>query len=149
MFSPENEYDTFINCNSIEDADSVIRALKNEIEQLKNIMEHPDYNKLYSIDINYGIRLSYARKSIEKVKQYIKNKGGEYTQTEEERRAKKFEDKIPLINKVVIKFTNSANFNAIHTATLLFRQSSNIQMLLITTAPPFTKSFTQPVIRTD
>ena len=118
MVSSENEYDTFLNCNSVEDANSVIRALKNEIEQLKNIMEHPDYNKHYSTDMHYEFRLSYACKSIEKAKQILLKYGKLYVPTSDEIKAIHFQNNIPFINEIELTFKNAFNFNTKHTAIL-------------------------------
>ncbi|MBR1969994.1 MAG: hypothetical protein IKA17_06530 [Clostridia bacterium] len=118
MVSPENDYDTFFNCNSSEDANSVIRSLKNEIEQLKNITEHPDYNKSYSTGLYYNTRLAYARESLEKAKQILLKYGKVYVPTSDEIKAIQFQNNVPFINEIELTFKNAFNFNTKHTAIL-------------------------------
>lgn len=99
MFDPELFYEECLKEKNAEQIMVEIYALKQEIEDLKNIMEHPNYEvQMFPSELT---RLKWDRLYLARAKEALAEVGGTYTMSEEELYAKTFEDSIPAICKVV------------------------------------------------
>ena len=120
-FNPNDYFKTEFAFKTNEELIYAIRGFKNEMEQLKNILDHPYYEDTDTINPdhpNYDYRLSYIRTGLRLAKEILNKQGGTYEPTQEELRAQDFEDNIPFINKIVLKFTTLVHFDQTCTATL-------------------------------
>jgi len=98
---------------------SIISMLKYEIEQLKNILEHPCYTNYPDIETHpYRERLVFAQESLKRAIGVYKQSGGQYEPTQEEINAQLFDELTPYINKLVVTVDNHIMDTVIYTATL-------------------------------
>ena len=117
MKSVENYYEEILKDKNKYELMCIIRGLKNKIEQLKNIIEHPDYEISNDFCDEYP-ELYYTQSCLEKAKDTLLDVGGTYEPTTEELKAQDFENNIQFINKLSLRIGDSFDWHSIHTATL-------------------------------
>ena len=98
---PENFDMDNLKANTPEQIMTVIRGLKQEINRLKYIAEHPDYKyREISLCPTENTQIQEMKLYIERAKQALVEVGGEYTPSLKEQKAIEFNDNIPYINKM-------------------------------------------------
>ena len=117
MKSVENYYEDILKGKNEHELMCIIRGLKNKIEQLKNIIEHPHYEISTDFCDEYP-ELYYTQSCLEKAKEALKEVGGAYEPTTEELKAQDFENNIQFINELSLCLGDSSNWHSLHTATL-------------------------------
>ena len=99
MKSVENYYEDILKGKNEHELMCIIRGLKNKIEQLKNIIEHPHYEISTDFCDEYP-ELYYTQSCLEKAKETFKEVGGAYEPTTEELKVQDFENNIQFINEL-------------------------------------------------
>ena len=100
MISPEGYYERHIKGNNKTVIMREIRALKKEINRLKNILENPDIeNRTFSFPTE-STQLYWNREYLKKAKEEL---GTEYVPTKAEEKAEEFQINIPFIKKIVFE----------------------------------------------
>jgi len=103
MMGPEVYYSRKLKGKSVDEIMKCIRSLKKTIKQLKDEMEHPDYQKDLIVHPSERVQLSSIRLYLERAKQALVEAGGEYKPTKAELIAQDFQNNIPYINKIVFR----------------------------------------------
>ena len=76
MICPETFYKMRLKGKSVEEIKTVIRELEEEIEQLKQIMEHPDYpSREWAIHPSERVQISMNSEYLKRAKQALKAAG--------------------------------------------------------------------------
>ena len=132
MISPEGYYEEYLKGKTAAQIMTTIRGLKNEIDRLKNIMEHPEYGNQPLVKPSEATRLWCDRLYLERAKEALTAAGGTYTLSRAERKAANFDKNIPAINKLV--FTIGGFFGGYETRTFTFTDE---QVCLAITERPF------------
>jgi hypothetical protein len=101
MMSPEAYYEFHLKGKDEERILRAIRGLKREMGHLKNVMEHPDYDKTPHIMPSESTRLSCKRLYFEEAKRALAEEGGTYQPSQAELKAAAFDENIPYISKLV------------------------------------------------
>ena len=113
MISPEAFYEEYLKGKTAAQIMTTIRSLKREINRLKNIVEHPDYECIICPSERVQISCNYIY--LERAKQALVEAGEEYIPSAAEQKAMEFDANIPLISKV--KFTIGGYFGGYETRT--------------------------------
>lgn len=103
MISPESYYEEFLKGKTKEEIMTAIRELKEQMVDLKNIMENPEYDFEYDVSPSEETRLSCKRLYLERAKEAYEEAGGSYILSEAEKRATDFETNIDFISKITFK----------------------------------------------
>jgi hypothetical protein len=101
MISPEAYYEFHLKGKDEERILRAIRGLKREMGHLKNVMEHPDYEKYPHIHPSEDVQLSCTRMYLEEAKRALAEAGGTYKPSQAELKAAEFDESIPYISKLV------------------------------------------------
>lgn len=99
MISPETFYEMHLKGKTPEQIMTVIRSLKRRIGRLKSIVEHPNYE--CTMHPSERVQISCSRLYLLEAQMALMEAGGTYTPSAAERKAMKFDENIPFINKVV------------------------------------------------
>jgi hypothetical protein len=78
MISPEGYYNEYLRGKTAEQIMTAIKGLKQEIDRLKNRMEHPDYPLKPDTRPSAATRLHCSRLYLEKAKAALEEAGGSY-----------------------------------------------------------------------
>lgn len=100
MISPEGYYEMNLKGKTEKEIRSAIRGLKNEIGNLKNTMEHPDYGSEPLVHPTEAIRIWCTRLYLEKAKQALLEMGVDYAPSQAELKAQQFQKNIDYIKKI-------------------------------------------------
>ncbi|QBE97986.1 hypothetical protein PMF13cell1_03549 [Blautia producta] len=100
MIGPEAYYEEHLKGKNKKQIMVVIADLRQEMDNLKNTMEHPTYGRKPIIQPSESTRLWCARLYLERAKQALEDVGGSYVLSKEEQKAKRFDDSIPAICRV-------------------------------------------------
>ena len=101
MISPEGYYNEYLRGKTAEQIMTAIRELKQEIDRLKNRMEHPDYPLKPDTRPSAATQLYYSRLYLEKAKAALEEAGGSYEPSGTEQQADAFDASISSISKMV------------------------------------------------
>lgn len=107
MISPESYYEMELKGKTTAQIMSVIHDLQNTIEQLKNVMENPDYRNQPKIHPSESVQVSCMRLYLEKAKNALAKTGGIYIPSEAELTAADFEENISAISKLVFSVSDA------------------------------------------
>lgn len=107
MISPESYYEMELKGKTTAQIMSVIHDLQNTIEQLKNVMENPDYRNQPKIHPSESVQVSCMRLYLEKAKNALAETGGIYIPSEAELTAADFEENISAISKLVFSVSDA------------------------------------------
>lgn len=121
MISPESFFKENLKGKDADQISSTIRGLKNRIGHLKNMMENPQYGLETIICPSESTRLWYTRLYLERAKVALAEAGGVYTFSQAELKAKKFEDSISEISKII--FTIGGFFGGFEKRTILLEDT--------------------------
>ena len=113
MTSPESYYENFLKGKTEAEIESRIRALKNEIGRLKNIMEHPEYGSTFVCDPSEDVQIQCNRLYLEKAKETLAEIGADYNPSKAEMKAEHFNEN--LFHTKRIEFTFGGIFGGYHT----------------------------------
>lgn len=103
-----------------------ITGLKNEIEQLKNILEHPCYTVDPDIEMpDYKSRLLFARESLKRAIGVLIQGGGIKEVSKEDMDAQNFEECTPYIKELSLRIENIITGSVLYTAKL---ESNNFHL---------------------
>ena len=116
MISLEGYYENNLKGKTVAQIMIKIRDLKNEIDHLKNIMEHPDYRE--QMCPSESTRLQCTRLYLERAKEALAAAGGIYIPSQAEQKAVDFEENISDISKLV--FSIDRFFGDYETRTYTF-----------------------------
>lgn len=100
MISWEEYYEEYLEGKNAEQIMAVIRDLKQEIDHLKNTMEHPKYGSESIKHQSELTQLWYIRTYLEIAKEALIEVGGTYTPSKAELKVAAFEASIPAICRV-------------------------------------------------
>lgn len=100
MLSPESYYEIHLKDKSEEELRSVIRGLKNELGQLKNTMEHPEYGREALIHPSEDVRIWCTRLYLERARKALLQLGAVYEPSRAEVKAEAFQDSIGFIRQI-------------------------------------------------
>ena len=103
MISPESYYELEIKGKSAEEIRREIDELKKEIGDLKYKMEDPDY-KPERVSPSDETVLYWTREYLAMAKKALLEAGGEYIDTEEDKRAATFLEKLPFMTKLEFSY---------------------------------------------
>ena len=110
-----------------------ITGLKNEIEQLKNILEHPSYTIDPDIEMpDYKARLLFARESLKRAIGVLIQGGGIKEVSKEDINSQNFEECTPYINELSLRIENIITGSVLYTAKLesnIFRLKAKYSFL--------------------
>lgn len=101
MISPDCYYDTYLKGKNQKQIITAIRGLKQQIGELKNIMEHPDYSSALKVCPDESVRLECGRLYLERAKQALMEAGTIYSPSKAELRAESFDASVSAISKIV------------------------------------------------
>lgn len=101
MVSVDYFYDRNIKGKSFKEIVEIIRKLQKEINELKDIAEHPDYKE--NIIPSELTRIYFKRSCIEIAKRELAQLGYEYEKTSNENKAELFEKNLPYIKTFKFK----------------------------------------------
>lgn len=118
MISPEGYYEEYLKGKTAAQIMTAIRGLKNEIGHLKNTMEHPDYGSAPIMHPSEDVRLWCTRMYLERAKEALVEAGGTYTPSQAELKVAAFEERIPLITKLVFSIGGFFGGHEIRTITV-------------------------------
>ena len=102
MISPEAYYQIELKGKSIGELQREIRSLKMEINRIKTRMENPNYKPRF-ISPSDDTVLYWSREYLAMAKKALSEAGGEYSETEAERRAAAFLAKLPYLKRIVFE----------------------------------------------
>lgn len=112
MISPETYYEFELKGKTVEEIKEEIRALKEEIAQLKYKMEDPCYQPGI-IHPSDDTVLYWTREYLATAKRALVEAGGEYEETEEDRRASIFRDSLPFLMKLEFDYGGFGSYDPI------------------------------------
>ncbi len=108
LLSPEGYYSEFLEGRSADEIMDRIDDLRQEIAELKATLEDPNYVCLTTPDDD--MRLSFARDYLKLAIQALEEAGGVYAPTKEEEEAAAFQQSIPAISTMTLRFGSVASF---------------------------------------
>ena len=122
MISPKTYYELYLkDKNEIEILDK-INELRQEIKELKTIMEHPDYIPENKPD--EATQLWCNRLYLEQAKQTLEAIGGVYIPTKEEKIVKEFAENLSFIQ--TIEFESMSYLDGLYNITITFDKNTAI-----------------------
>ncbi len=98
MISPITYYEEYLKGKNEKQLQTAIRKLKKEIKELKEIIEHPDYECTFHP--SERVRISCNRDYLEEAKKALEEVGGTYKITKEEQKSIEFQNNIRNISKI-------------------------------------------------
>lgn len=102
MICPETFYEMDLKGKSKEEIMGVICDLKQEIENLKDVVENPNYkHREWAVQPSEKVQISCNRDYLERAIQAYEEAGGEYTPSDAEQKSMDFDANVPYIEKVV------------------------------------------------
>lgn len=113
MICPDTYYEMTLKGKTASQVLTEIRALKREINRLKNAMEHPNYSP--TMCPSEDVRVSCSRDYLDRAIEAYEELGGVYTLSKAEQKSKAFDEDIPHISKV--EFAIGGFFNGYETRT--------------------------------
>lgn len=122
MISPKTYYDLYLKDKNESEILEKIDELRQEIKELKTIMEHPDYIPENKPD--EATQLWCNRLYLEQAKQTLEAIGGVYIPTNEEKIAKEFNENLSFIQ--TIEFESHSYFDGFSNITVTFDNNAAI-----------------------
>ena len=101
MICPETFYEMYLKGKSKEEIEKVICDLKQEIEDLKDVMENPNYATREKNCPSEYVKINVNRDYLVRAIITYIEAGGEYVPSDAEQKSMDFDDNIPYIEKVV------------------------------------------------
>ena len=118
MISPDGYYEEYLKGKNAAQIMTAIRGLKKEMGQLKNTMEHPDYNTKVAMCPSEDTQLWCTRLYLERAKEALAAAGGKYTPSQSELKVAAFDASIPAITKLTLSIGGFFGGHEIRTVTV-------------------------------